>query len=237
MIFIGTAGWSIPKAYANQFPGEGTHLERYAQKFSITEINQTFYRLPRPSTLQKWASKTPSHFHFTAKLHRSFTHFHKLKTTEGLENFIQTLQNLGEKFLALLVQLPPSLEYEEEVARNFFEVLRRLYSGYVALEPRHASWIEAQKLLEELGIARVAADPAMFESGCEPGGYSDFAYFRLHGSPKIYYSKYEEGYLQNLAKKIVRLPAKDIVVIFDNTASDAAIANALKLKEFIDEAQ
>ncbi|BCD68127.1 DUF72 domain-containing protein [Nitratiruptor sp. YY09-18] len=234
MIYIGTAGWSIPKVYAHLFPSEGTHLERYATRLTITEINQTFYKLPRVSTLQKWSEQTPPNFKFSAKLHRSFTHFHKLQTIEGLENFINTLQELGPKFFALLVQLPPSLTFDERVARNFLEKLRTLYGGHIALEARHESWQEGERLLEKLQIARVAADPPRFKLNSEPGGDKKFAYFRLHGSPKIYYSKYTREFLQNLATTIMQLQAEEIVVIFDNTASGAAIENAFELKEIIE---
>ncbi len=237
MIRIGTAGWSIPKAYAQEFPGERTHLERYAQRLPITEINQTFYKLPRPSTLQKWRASTPPEFRFSLKLHRSFTHFHKLASTEGLEEFIETASNLQEKLFAILMQLPPSLQFDEATASTFFSALRRYYDGYVALEPRHPSWEEAEALLDELRIARVAADPPRFETDSEPGGYGEFAYFRLHGSPKIYYSEYREEFLRALARKLVTHPAKEKVVIFDNTASGAAIKNALELVELIREAE
>ncbi|SMC09668.1 DUF72 domain-containing protein [Nitratiruptor tergarcus] len=234
MTYIGTAGWSIPKVYAHLFPSEGTHLERYAKKFTITEINRTFYRLPRASTLQKWSEQTPPSFKFSAKLNRSFTHFHKLQSTQGLEEHIETLKNLGSKFFALLVQLPPSLEFNENVAKSFFEKLREIFSGYIALEARHESWKKSDKLLKELQIARVASDPPKFVFDSEPGGYEEFAYFRLHGSPKIYYSEYTKGFLQNLADRVKALRATDKVVIFDNTASGAAIKNALELKKLLD---
>ncbi len=237
MIRIGTAGWSIPKKYAHLFPGEGTHLERYSRRFSITEINQTFYKLPRASTLQKWADSTPDSFRFTLKLHRSFTHFHKLSTTEGLAEFFDTANHLGQKLYALLVQLPPSLSYEKDRAENFFTALRELFDGFIALEPRNESWKKAEPLLKSLKIARVAADPARFGEDNRPGGYEEFVYYRLHGSPKIYYSEYSKEFLLHLAKTILAHPAKEKVVIFDNTASGAAIKNAMELMEILGETQ
>ena len=237
MIRIGTAGWNIPKAYAREFLGEGTHLERYAKRLPITEINQTFYKLPRVTTLQKWRSSTPADFRFSLKLHRSFTHFHKLTSTERLQEFIETVSHLQEKLFAILVQLPPSLQFHEDTARSFFGTLRRYYDGYIAIEPRHPSWMEAEALLQEFRIASVAADPARYESDSEPGGYEGFVYYRLHGAPKMYYSEYSEEFLQALARKLTAHPAKEKVVIFDNTASGAAIKNALKLVELVHEAQ
>ncbi len=232
MVRIGTAGWAIPKALADRFPKEGSALQRYSKVLDITEINQTFYRLPKPSTFQKWADSTPEDFRFSLKLHRSFTHFHKLASTQGLEEFCETVGHLGKKWYALLIQLPPSLRYEPQRVEEFLQRLQKLYSGYIAIEPRHESWREAEELLAKLQIARVAADPARYEEDALPGGYTDFAYWRLHGSPKIYYSEYDEKFLQDLAKKIQEGPDEQ-VVIFDNTASGAALKNALQLKELL----
>ena len=232
MVRIGTAGWAIPKALADRFPKEGSGLERYSKVLDITEINQTFYRLPRPSTFQKWADSTPEDFRFSVKLHRSFTHFRKLRSTEGLEEFCQTVGHLGKKWHALLVQLPPSLNYEPQTVENFLQKLKELYDGHIAIEPRHESWRDAEELLAKLGVARVAADPPRYQDDSLPGGYRGFAYWRLHGSPKIYYSEYDEQFLRSLAKKIEEGPSEQ-VVIFDNTASGAALKNALELKELI----
>ncbi len=232
MVRIGTAGWAIPKALADRFPKEGSALQRYSKVLDITEINQTFYRLPKPSTFQKWADSTPEDFRFSLKLHRFFTHFHKLISTQGLEEFCETVGHLGKKWYALLIQLPPSLTYEPQIVEHFLQKLKELYSGYIAIEPRHESWREAEELLAKMKIARVAADPARYEEDALPGGYTDFAYWRLHGSPKIYYSEYDEKFLQDLAKKIKEGPDKQ-VVIFDNTASGAALKNALQFKELL----
>ncbi len=232
MVRVGTAGWAIPKTLADRFPKEGSALQRYSKILDITEINQTFYRLPRASTFQKWADSTPEDFRFSIKLHRSFTHFHKLRSTEGLEEFCETVGHLGKKWHALLIQLPPSLTYEPKIVEQFLQKLKELYSGYIAIEPRHESWREADELLAKLQIARVAADPARYEDDALPGGCTAFAYWRLHGSPKIYYSEYDEKFLQDLAKKIEGGPDEQ-VVIFDNTASGAALKNALQLKELI----
>ncbi|BCD60334.1 MULTISPECIES: DUF72 domain-containing protein [unclassified Nitratiruptor] len=233
MIYIGTAGWSIPKTYAHLFPKEGTHLERYAQVFNITEINKTFYQLPRASTLQKWSQSTPDHFRFSVKMHRSFTHIHKLRSTENLHDFIKHLQNLGNKWLALLIQLPPKLTFESEIAIPFFSTLRSIYQGHIALEARNETWLEAKEVLHQFDISLVAADPPRFEGNDKPLFYTDLIYYRLHGSPKIYYSKYDEKFLRNIADNIIRLEAKDTLVIFDNTASGAAIENAYELRQII----
>jgi len=140
---------------------------------------------------------------------------------------------LGERLGCLLVQLPPSLSFEPGVATAFFTALRSRSAAPVACEPRHASWFtpEAEEILIEFEVARVAADPARVPSAGEPGGWPGLVYFRLHGSPRIYYSAYEEEYLDALASRLEEHTAagRQAWCIFDNTVLGAATRNALDL--------
>ncbi len=88
----------------------------------------------------------------------------------------------------------------------------------MAVEPRHASWFTpaADRMLAAQRVVRVAADPPRAPSGMEPGGASDLAYFRLHGSPRVYYSSYDAAFLDRLAERLRALVA--CWCIFDNTA-------------------
>ena len=76
----------------------------------------------------------------------------------------------------------------------------------MALEPRHASWFDpaADRLVTQYRVARVAADPAVVPAAAEPGGWDGLVYYRLHGSPKVYYSAYPDEYLEALAKTLTR---------------------------------
>ena len=234
MIYVGTAGWSIPKELQDRFPKEGSHLERYSHTFSITEINRTFYSLPQPKTLRRWCEMIPKDFRFSVKAHKSITHIGKLQDQKALRAFFEGIKELEAKLFVILFQLPPSLQFNPKIARDFLTNVRSIYEGYVAMEPRHESWQESEELLREFRVSRVAADPLRFEADAHPGGYEKFVYYRLHGSPKIYYSSYDEKFLHTLAKKIQN---EEGVVIFDNTASGAAIKNALKLMDLLDEAE
>jgi len=82
-LFIGTAGWSIPRALAPQCGGPGTHLERYARRFAGTEINSSFYRPHAAATYAKWASRTPVGFQFAVKVPRHITHELALRRALG----------------------------------------------------------------------------------------------------------------------------------------------------------
>jgi uncharacterized protein YecE (DUF72 family) len=121
------------------------------------------------------------------------------------------------------------------VAESFFNLLRDQHPGDIVLEPRNATWFtaEADDFLQRFHIARAAADPARIPLAHCSGGDRQLLYCRLHGSPRMYYSPYPEPYLQSLAATIVQHPAKEIWCIFDNTASGAALGNALALKSFL----
>jgi len=229
-VWIGCAGWTLPRESIGGFPGPGTHLERYGRVFPAVEINTTFYRPHQPETFERWAACVPTGFRFSLKTHRAITHFRRLKnTSEMLASFFDASAHLGERRGPVVVQLPPTLRYEEGVARDFFQTLRRLHRGPVACEPRHPSWFdpEVESMFVGFEIARVAADPPRAEVDARPGGWPGLAYFRLHGSPQMYFSAYDDAFLDDLARQVRRLSdAGEVWVIFDNTATRAAADNA-----------
>ena len=233
-LHIGCAGWALPKAEQPAFPTEGTHLQRYAGRFSAVEINSSFYRPHRPATYARWAASVPDDFRFAVKAPKAITHERRLADAENLlGDFLAQISALGEKLGCVLVQLPPSLEFNLATAETFLVSLRDQHAGAVALEPRHPSWFteESAELLEEYRLARVAADPARVPAAGEPGGWLGTVYYRLHGSPRVYYSAYDEAYLRALAIRLREATggADNVWCIFDNTALGAATSNAMTL--------
>lgn len=231
---IGTAGWSIPRGRSERFPARGSGLERYAARFDAVEINSTFYRSHRASTYARWAASTPEQFRFALKLPRTITHEARLVDATSLAAaFCAEARPLGEKRGPLLVQLPPSLVFARVVAESFFARLRELWPKAIVCEPRHESWFdgEADALLAAHRVGRVAADPARSPAAAAPGGWNGIAYWRLHGSPRMYVSAYDEAALQGLVLDMRAADAAESWCVFDNTASGAAIVNALRLQE------
>lgn len=231
---IGTAGWSIPRQIADQFPNEGSALERYASRFPVAEINSSFYRPHRPDTWTRWRDSTPDGFRFSVKLPKVVTHERKLADfEEPLAQFLAQVELLGDKLGVLLVQLPPKLAFDGDTAGPFFAALAVASKAMIACEPRHASWFaeDADTLLAEHRVARVAADPAICEAARHPGGWNGLAYWRLHGSPRMYRSSYDDR-LGDYATRI-RAAQGEAWCIFDNTASSAAASDALALMEML----
>ena len=233
-IYVGTAGWSIPSAHQHRLPAGDSHLARYAQVLPAVEINSTFYRSHQTATFAKWATSVPRTFRFSVKVPRQITHDQHLAASAPLlDAFLTEIAPLGQRLACVLVQLPPSLAFEARVARSFLKALRKRFDRGVAVEPRHASWFgeSANLALNDFKVARVAADPPRVEGGAEPGGWPGLAYFRLHGSPRAYYSPYDDHYLDSLEGKLRALRRRRIPTwcIFDNTASGAAAGNALSV--------
>ncbi|MEJ1225860.1 DUF72 domain-containing protein [Pseudomonas sp. CCNWLW56] len=236
-LYLGCAGWSLPREQWPEFPEDGTHLQRYSARFPAVEINSSFYRPHRPATYAKWADSVAAHFRFSVKVPKQITHERRLHDCEGLlDEFLGQCSQLGEKLGCLLIQLPPSLAFEASVARAFFTALRDRYQGLAVLEPRHPSWLAAHvsTLLYEQCIGRVAAAPSPLPDCDRPGGWPGVRYYRLHGSPRIYYSGYEQTWLEQLARQLKHEPDTPTWCIFDNTAAGAAVPDALRLQALME---
>jgi uncharacterized protein YecE (DUF72 family) len=234
---IGTAGWSIPRNVADRFPAEGSALERYAARFPVAEINSSFHRPHRLSTWERWRDSVPDAFRFSAKLPKTITHEAKLSgCAELLNDFLDQAHTLGDKLAVLLVQLPPKLALDVPVASDFFRALRERTAASIACEPRNASWFtsEADALLADLQVARVAADPALSAVAAEPGGWRGLRYWRLHGSPVMYRSSYSDR-IEAYARKMLGSTGGngEAWCIFDNTASSAGAGDALALMQAV----
>ncbi|WP_411034000.1 DUF72 domain-containing protein [Shinella sp. BYT-45] len=230
MPVVATAAWSIPKTVAGRFTAEGSGLSRYASVFDGVEVNSTFYRRHKPSTFARWAQAVPEGFRFAVKIPREITNTRAMKDIGApFGTFLQDIAPLGEKRGPLLCQLPPSLAFDPDVMERAFDVMRSADPGRIVIEVRHASWASERvvPLLRRYAIDRVLADPALVWPSA---AFADPpCYVRLHGKPKVYYSSYTEEEIRAFA----RLLAPDSWCVFDNTASGAAIENALTMLDLL----
>ena len=180
----------------------------------------------------------PADFRFAVKVPKAVTHQHRLKDVgDLLDRFLSEVGGLGPTRGPLLVQLPPSLPFQDGVADRFLRELRDRTESGIVCEPRHPSWFtpEIDALLCELRIARVAADPAPVPGSAEPGCWRGLSYHRLHGSPRIYYSPYSSDALASIADQLRAVAAEgaETWCIFDNTAAFAATGNALSVRDLV----
>ena len=245
--YIGCAGWSISKEYASHFLGKGalSQLERYASRFNCVEINSSFYRPHQPKTYARWSASVPSDFRFSSKVPREITHdLHLIGCKSELEKYLSEVTELGENLGPLLVQLPPSLSFSERIVGEFFTLFRRLHDGPIICEPRHLSWFKTEvfELLQTMRIGVAAVDPPIrrrseiSEEHELPKRLADVScvYYRLHGYPDMYRSRYEDEYLQRMVATLQADSAgSEVWCIFDNTMYGFATLNAIELQAMI----
>ncbi|MET0792174.1 MAG: DUF72 domain-containing protein [Polyangiaceae bacterium] len=232
-IAVATAGWSVPHAVRDLCCPHGSGLQKYASVLNAVEINSTFYRRHQPATFERWSDNVPASFRFAVKLPRSITHDAALLAPRAeLKAFFEDIRGLGPKQGPVLVQLPASQPFHLERVGRLFGILRELYSGLVACEPRHAGWYDerAHRLFMEHEVARVIADPPRPEAAREAGGSDQLLYVRWHGSPRTYWSPYSDERLTHLVDLVLQRGHRPTWCVFDNTASGAALPNALRFR-------
>lgn len=237
-IRIGTAGWQYKHwrgaFYPPKMPSDAM-LEAYVAHFDTVEVNNTFYRLPDATALDRWYGMTPPGFCFAVKASRFLTHMKKLNDPEaGLGRFLPLAERLADKLGPILFQLPPRWGPNLERLERFLQALPG--SHRYAFELRDASWhtSEVYRLLEKHGIAFCVYEIAGRRSPVEVT--ADFTYVRLHGpTGRAYEGSYSKEQLEVWARQIAawrdRLQA--VFVYFDNDDSGYAPRNALDLKELV----
>jgi len=241
-LWIGTSGWSYKHWAGVFYPAEvksHRYLEYYTQFFNCVELNASFYRLPKLETVKGWVERTPAEFKFCPKLSRLITHLKKLVgVEEALQAFFEVFQPLSAKLGPILVQLPPSLRFDEAKISDFLERLTRKYPRYsYALEARHPGWTEpeALDLLKKFGIAWVISHSGdrfpYFEAVTGKN-----IYLRFHGPDRLYASKYSGEFLSKFAVKICRWLKEGHQVwgFFNNDFGGYAVENARQLKELVE---
>jgi uncharacterized protein YecE (DUF72 family) len=240
-INIGTSGWSYKHWKGAFYPQEMKPIEYllfYTQHFDITEINASFYRLPLKSTVENWVKKVPKHFRFCPKINRYITHIKRLHDPEEtVARFFEVFEPMKEKMGPVLVQLPPSLKFDYDVAEHFYSTLKKNFKEYsFAMEVRHETWMaeESLTLMSKYDMAFVIS-----QSG-ERFPYAETVtakniYVRFHGPKELYASSYSDKMLKDFAKKFQRWIDKGHYVwaFFNNDVGLHAIYNAKTLKEMM----
>lgn len=181
-LYVGTSGYAYPAWRGRFYPdglAEKDFLHYYGGQFRAVEINNTFYRMPTASLLERWAGAVPAGFRFVLKAPQQITHVHRLvEVAEPVAHLFDVAGTLGDRLGALLFQLPPYLH--KDLAR-LTDFLARLPAGpRVAMEFRHASWFsdEVYTLLRAHGVALCVAE-ADTDLAVPLVATADWGYLRL----------------------------------------------------------
>lgn len=233
----GTSGLVLPVPNKAAFPPEyrdTSRLTYYASLFNSIEINSSFYKVPKGSTVKKWTTEVPADFEFTFKLWQEITHIKGLAfNPKDVLNFMSVIEEAGEHKGCLLIQFPPSLTIERF---SQVESLLSLINGWkVALEFRHPSWYisETYELADEYGASIVLHDIPRSRNN-RVNNKADFVYLRFHGPAGDYKGGYTHTQLEQHALQIKQWmkDGKEVFVYFNNTIGDAII-NLMALNTMI----
>jgi uncharacterized protein YecE (DUF72 family) len=162
-LHVGTSGYSYKEWKGSFYPEDlsaKAMLSFYGERLGAVEINNTFYRLPKASVLESWASQVPEGFRFSIKASRRITHFTRLKaeSREPTEYLLSTVATLADKLGVILFQLPPNLKKDTHRLSTFLDLLPE--GTPAAFEFRHESWADddVHAALRARGIPIVCAD-------------------------------------------------------------------------------
>jgi uncharacterized protein YecE (DUF72 family) len=178
--WIGTSGFQYAEWKGNFYPEDlpaAKMLPFYAERFSTTEINYTFHRIPSSKTIDNWKQLTPENFRFALKAPQKITHWSKLRDcADTLDYFCKVISGLGERLGPVLFQLPPNFKKDADVLTSF---LREFPSMKAAFEFRHESWFDDEifELLKSRNIALCIADTENLATPKVSTG--DYGYLRL----------------------------------------------------------
>ncbi|HEV7620743.1 MAG TPA: DUF72 domain-containing protein [Flavisolibacter sp.] len=240
-IHIGTSGWSYKHWKLLYYPAKlksTDWLSYYAQTFKATEINGSFYRLPTQETVINWMNKVPKGFIFCPKMSRYLTHMKKLHDPEeSVERFFSIFEPMKNMMGPVLLQLPPFLKFNYDIAERLYSILQKQYSAYeFVMEVRHDTWLhnDSLTLMTKYNIGFVIS-----HSNNE-FPYSEMVtakniYVRFHGPVELYASSYSNDLLKSYVKKFKAWIKEGHVlwVFFNNDIHGYAIENAKTLMKMI----
>jgi len=209
-VLAGTSGFSYKEwkgsFYPEDLPAEDM-LAYYSARLPAVEINNTFYRMPKPSMLEGWAAQVPAEFRFILKASQRITHRKRLKEAgDEVAYFFQTAATLGERLGPTLFQLPPNLKKDLPRLESFLTVLPE--GARVAFEFRHASWFEEDvfSVLRTHGSALCVAEDE--ELATPLVATAPWGYLRLRRQD------YDDAAVAGWAEKVRAQPWSEAYVFF-----------------------
>lgn len=219
-LHVGTSGYSYKEWKGSFYPEKlaaSKMLAHYGERLSAVELNNTFYRLPKRTTLESWAEQVPEGFRFAVKASRRITHFARLKEADEVtEFFLTNTEVLGEKRGVLFFQLPPNLKCD---LGRFDAFLALLPEGTpAAFEFRHESWVDeaVHQRLADRRFALVANDSE--DAPAELVATADWGYLRLRRPD------YDASALARWADRIREQPWHETYVFFKHEESAPRLA-------------
>ena len=236
-VHVGCSGWVYPHWRERFYPKgvpQRAWLSFYAEHFDTVEINNTFYRLPKPAAVEGWADHSSPEFTFAIKVSRYMTHIKRLTMVEtGLKRFYEPLEPLTRsgKLGPLLWQFPENFHRDEE---RLAGALAALPPGRHAFEFRHQSWFtdDVYALLRDHGAALVVGDESSRWVSTPHVRTADWTYIRFHHGSRGRHGNYSASEIERWAGRISQWRRDtEVYAYFNNDWEGYAIRNAKLLKK------
>ena len=233
---IGCSGWNYASWKDEFYEGKPARLwlEHYARVFDAVEVNNTFYRLPRKSSVAAWVRQAPPDFMFAVKASRYLTHIKRLTDLgRGIERYYACIEPLVQspKLGPVLWQLPATFRRNDE---RLAAALAAVPPGRHCFEFRHPSWFvePVYELLRAHGAALVIGDRPEVKSFQTYEFTTDWTYVRFHYGSRGRRGNYSERELEDWARRFEEWGRNvDVFAYFNNDWEVFAVRNALWLKD------
>lgn len=209
-------------------------FEYYCTRFNTLELNTTFYRFPKIEFLQKWYDQSAADFKFSVKAPRLITHYKQFNETESLlADFYSTIkEGLKEKLGPVLLQLPAKVAYSEDFLQRIVQSVNNQFQNVI--EFRNISWWN-NNVFEQLSKHNISFCGISIKNLPDDIiANTSILYYRFHGLEKIYFSEYTFQRMQDFSNELIdKSNNKSAYIFFNNTATIAAINNAIQLKQML----
>jgi len=233
---MGTSGWSYDEWVGILYPSSTTpKLKHYASFFHTVEVDSSFYSMPSSKLVLGWIKNTPADFRFSVKMPKTISHELKLEVKDQLEKevstFLRVIQPLSssQKLGSILVQLPPSFEFDAERIERFLNLLPTDEFRF-SVEFRNRTWLnnDTWRILERKRVAYTIVDEPLLPNDLITT--ADHVYLRWHGHGKnVWYDyRYSQDQIEEWAEKIKNLEGKEIYAYWNNHFHGYAVLNCLE---------
>jgi uncharacterized protein YecE (DUF72 family) len=160
-LLFGTSGFQYKPWRGTLYPRaekDPDMLATYARVLATVELNNTYYRLPKPGTMAKWASEVPENFRFAVKAPHWLAPVSKASGRSAVDQLGEHLEQLGDKLATVLFQSPPNVQRDAAKLREFIALLPAHWP--VCFDLRHPSWQDPEvlALLSARGAASCVVD-------------------------------------------------------------------------------
>ena len=224
-LLAGASGYSFKEWKGSFYPEKikpEEMLKFYGERLPTVEINNTFYRMPKPAVCENWAKCTPEHFRFAIKASRRITHFARLKpeAADSVRYLYQQIECLGAKRGPVLFQLPPNLKKDLPRLKAFLPMLPANHAA--AFEFRHDSWFD-----DEVYAALKGAGASLCFSEREDGSPPELVETAPWGYVRLRLETYADADLAQWAERLNATGWPQIHVYFMHEPTAPAYAQAL----------